>query len=231
VEPMSGTGCEQWHGAIAMDALGALEPEEQAGLLAHLDGCASCRELARELAQTASVLAFVDRDELSSTGTLPPALTERVLGALHDDALAARRRRRVRAGAGFAVAGAIAAALALLVALGSTPTPRTARGAHTEVLSGQRTTATATAVLSATSWGTAGTLTERGLPAGGVYLVAMRTDSTSWWTAASYRSVAGRTVRIPMSCFVPLSKITGIRVTNAVGATVLESVAAPGTSW
>jgi Putative zinc-finger len=230
VEPVSSSACEQWHGALAMDALGALEPDERAGLLAHLDGCASCQELARELAQTASVLAFVDHDELS-TSSLPPALTERVLGALHDDALAARRRRRMRAGAAFAAVGAIAAALALLVALGSTTAPGTARGTHTEVLSGQRTSATATAVLSATSWGTAGTLTERGLPAGGVYVVAMRTDSTSWWAAASYRGVAGRTVRIPMSCFVPLSKITGIRVTNAAGTTVLESVAAPGSSW
>jgi Putative zinc-finger len=231
VEPVSDVACEQWHGAIAMDALGALEPDERAGLLAHLDGCASCRELARELGQTASVLAFVDRDELSSSGSLPRALTERVLGTLHDDALAARRRRRVGAGAAFAAVGAIAAAIILLVALGSTGSPGTTRGTHTEVLSGQGTTATATAVLSATSWGTAGTLTERGLPAGEVYLVAMRTDSTSWWTAASYRGVAGQSVRIPMSCFVPLSTITGIRVTNTSGATVLESVAAPGTSW
>jgi len=227
VEPVSGAPCEQWHGAIALDALGALEPGERAGLLAHLDGCAGCRELARELAQTASVLAFVDRDEMSATASVPPALTERVLGALHDDAVASRRRRRVRAGAALAAAGAIAASLAILVALGAPASPR---GTHTEVLSGPG-AARATAVLATRSWGTAITFSERGLPAGGVYDVAMRTTTGSWWTAGSYRTVAGRTVQAQMSCYVQLSRITGIRVTNAAGTAVLESVAASGTRW
>ncbi|HEV3328837.1 MAG TPA: anti-sigma factor [Acidimicrobiales bacterium] len=224
---MSGAPCEQWHGAIALDALGTLEPGERAGLLAHLDGCAECRELARELTQTASVLAFVDRDEMSTTASVPPALTERVLGALHDDAVAAKRRRRVRVGAGLATAGAIAASLAVLVALGAPASPGST---HTEVLSGPG-TARATAVLATRPWGTAITFTERGLPAGGIYDVAMRTTTGSWWTAGSYRTVAGRTVQAQMSCYVQLSAITGIRVTNAAGSAVLESVAAPGTRW
>lgn len=226
MEPVSGTPCEQWHGAMALDALGALSPEERAGLLAHLDGCAECRDLARELAQTASVLAFVDRDELSGT-SVPPALTERVLGALHDDAVADRRRRRVRAGAVLAAVGAIAASLVLLVTLGA---PAGTSGTHTQVLSGPS-TATATAVLATRQWGTAITFSEHGLPAGGVYSVAMRTSTGSWWTAGSYRTVAGHAVTAQMSCYVQLSRITGIRVTDAAGSTVLESVAAPGTSW
>jgi Putative zinc-finger len=228
VEPVSSGPCEQWHGAIALDALGALEPGERAGLLAHLDGCAGCRELARELAQTASVLAFVDRDEMSATASVPPELTERVLGALHDDAVAARRRRRVRVGASLATAGAIAASLAILVALGAPASPR---GARTEVVLSGPGTARATAVLATRPWGTAITFSERGLPAGGVYDVAMRTTTGSWWTAGSYRTVAGHTVQAQMSCYVQLSRITGIRVTNTAGSAVLESVAAPGTRW
>ncbi len=225
---MSGTPCERWLGAIALEALGALEHEERAGLLAHLDGCAACRELANELAQTASVLPLVDRDELSTTASLPPALTERVLGALHDDAVTARRRRRVRAGAALAAVGAIAASLVLLVAVGSPTRPP---GTSTEVMLSGPGAAHATALLATRPWGTAITFSEQGLPAGGVYSVSMRTATGSWWTAGSYRTVAGHAVVAQMSCYVQLARITGIRVTDDTGSAVLESVAAPGTRW
>ena len=226
MEPVSGAFCEQWHGAIAVDALGALEPAERAGLLAHLDGCAQCRETARELAQTASVLALVDPSEVGSTAALPPNLTERVLGTLHDDALAARRRQRTRMGAVVTAVAAIAASLALLVALGSPST----RSSRTEVLSGS-TTAAATAVLSERSWGTAISFTEQGLPPGGTYIVSMRTSSGAWWTAGSFGPKRDRTVTALMSCYVQLNRITGIRVTNAKGIAVLWSLAPRGTSW
>jgi predicted anti-sigma-YlaC factor YlaD len=226
MEPVSGASCEQWHGAIAVDALGALEPEERLGLLAHLDGCAACRETARELAQTASVLKGVDRDEIGPTASVPPALTERVLSSLHEDALAARRRRRARVGGALAAVTAIAASLVILLVIGS---PARTAG-RTEVLSGS-TPATATAVLSSRPWGTAISFTEHGLPAGGIYEVAMRTSSGVWWTAGSYRTVAGRAVVAQMSCYVQLDRITGIRVTDAKGTSVLETVAPPGTSW
>lgn len=227
MEPVSAIPCELWHGAIAVDALGALEPGERAGLLAHLDGCAQCRETARELAQTASVLALVDSSEIGSTASLPPSLTERVLGSLHDDALAARRRRRTRVGAVVAAVSAIAATLALLVALGSS-TGATSRVAVP--LSGS-TSAGATAVLSIRPWGTAITFTEHGLPPGGTYVVSMRTSSGAWWTAGSFGPKRGRTVTAQMSCYVQLNKITGIRVTNAQGVSVLSSFAPHGTSW
>jgi len=224
---VSGAACEQWRGAIAVDALGALEPDERLGLLAHLDGCAECRETARELAQTASVLAFADREEVRQTASVPPALAERVLGSLHDDALAARRRRRARVGGVLAAVGAIAASLAILLAIGQ---PARSSG-RTEVLSGPATAATASAVLSAQPWGTAISFTEHGLATGGVFRVDMRTSSGAWWTAGSITGVAGHTVTASMSCYVPLHRITGIRVTDAAGRTILWNVAAHGASW
>ena len=41
MERMSARSCEQWRHAAALDALGGLEDDERAGLLAHLDGCAA----------------------------------------------------------------------------------------------------------------------------------------------------------------------------------------------
>jgi Putative zinc-finger len=217
--------CEQWHGAIATDALGALEPEERLGLLAHLDGCAACREVASELHQTASALAHADRDQVAPTASVPPALTERVLGSLRDDALAARRRRRTKVAGALAGVVALAASLAILLAIGS---PTAARS-RTEVLTGSP-TATATAVLSSRPWGTSIAFTEHGLPVGAVFSVSMRTSSGAWWTAGSFTAPL-RGTPPSMACYVALDQITGIRVTDASGTAVLHDVAAPGTRW
>src|SRR5579863_10233184 len=97
-------GCEHWRDALALDALGALEPDERAGLATHLDGCAACRDLSAELRETAAALAFAEPADVGPTAAVPPELTERVLGALHTDAVVARRRRRLRTAALVGVA-------------------------------------------------------------------------------------------------------------------------------
>ena len=68
------TDCSRWRDALALDALGALEPDERAGLSAHLDGCASCRELARELDETAGALVYADASDVGPPASVPPAL-------------------------------------------------------------------------------------------------------------------------------------------------------------
>jgi predicted anti-sigma-YlaC factor YlaD len=221
------TGCEQWRGTIAVDALGSLDPSERAGLLAHLDGCPACRALAHELGETASVLAFADGDALGPTASVPPALTERVLGTLHDDARTARHRRRTRVGAALAGVGALAAALALLAVLGGPAAPRPDQ--RHEVLTGTG-GATATAVLADEPYGTSIAFTEDGLAAGHAFQVSARATSGAWWTTGSI-TAAGHAVTAHMTCYMGLTQITGIRVTDAHGRVVLESVARPGTSW
>lgn len=222
---MSAGECTRWHGAMAMDALGALPPPERAGLVAHLDGCPACREEARELVSTASLLDLVDPTTLDQAASVSPELTGRVLGQLHHGAVRARRRRR----AGVVLVGAaVAASLAVIVALtASGPAPRSPERV---ALIGPN-SLTATATLAARSWGTAVTLTERGQQPGGNYTVSMRTSSGSWWATGSYHASPGRPVDAQMTCAVPLSRITGVRVTNSRGATVLWSEAASVPRW
>jgi hypothetical protein len=125
------------------------------------------------------------------------------------------------------VGAAVAASVVVLVALAaSSPTP--VSRVRTVALIGPG-PATATASLTARSWGTAVTLTERGLQAGGIYTVSMRTSSGSWWATGSIRAVPG--VDAQMTCGVPLSQITGVRVTNSSGATVLWSESASVPHW
>jgi hypothetical protein len=51
----------------------------------------------------------------------------------------------------------------------------------------------------------------------------MKTASGTWWTAGTYRSVTGEPVNATMACAVTLNRITGIRVLNGAGETVLTS--------
>lgn len=223
--PMSTAACSRWHAAMAMDALGALPTHERAGLLAHLDGCSACREEARDLASTASFLSLVDPSTLDQAASVSPELTGRVLGQLHQGAVRARRRRR----AGVALIGAAAAAALIVGVTLTASSPSTAPGRRLSLTGAS--TATATATMAARSWGTTVTLTEAGKQATGNYTVSMRTSSGSWWVTGSYHEVAGEPVDATMACAVPLGQITGIKVTDASGATVLTSESASAPYW
>jgi predicted anti-sigma-YlaC factor YlaD len=212
--------CEQWRGLIAMRALGDLVIDDAAALDAHLEGCADCRAIADELASTVSMLAYVDVASIEPTALVAPELSARVLGDLHRAATTQRRRRRLTVST-VSLVGAIAAALILFaVVSGTSPTTNE----RTLALHGL-TSVTAKAVLVNQSWGTTVDFSESGLPGGSVYTVSMKTATGAWWTAGTYRSVSGRTVNATMACAVALKDITGLRVENAKGVTVLASSA------
>jgi len=217
---MNDSVCERWHELLAMHALGDLSPKEETGLLAHLEGCADCRAIANEMTETVHMLGYVDRGAVESTALIPAELFDAVLGELHRGGVVLRRRRIVRT-ALFAGAGAIAASFVLVGVMSAQPsTPAPAQRAI--ALQGAA-TVRASVVLTSKSWGTTLTLKEKGLPGNGVYTVSMQTKAGTWWTAGTYRSVAGQTVNATMACAVSLNKISGVRVVNATGITVLSS--------
>ena len=217
---MTDRGCERWHELIAMHVFGDLSGDETTGLLAHLEGCAECRGVADEMVTTFSLLRYVDPTTVEPTASVPMGLTNRVLGNLRSGALVQRRRQRVRA-AGIGVVGALAAAIVLVIVFSSGGAP-TKPVERTLAMRGT-TSASASAVLIARNWGTSLDLHEQGLPGGGVYTVSMETAKGAWWTAGTYRSVGGRAVNATMACAVSMEQITGIRVVNGSGVTVLSS--------
>jgi predicted anti-sigma-YlaC factor YlaD len=220
--------CEQWHGLIALRSLGGLSSDEATALDAHLEGCAECRFLAEEMSSTVAMLAYVDPASIEPTALVAPELAERVLGDLHRAGSLQRRRRRVTTSA-VSFVGALAAALILFALIsGTSPSPNQralALGptAAAESLNGGA-PVTAKAVLVDQKWGTSVDFSEQGLPGGGVYTVSMKTATGTWWTAGTYRSVSGRTVSATMACAVAMKDITGLRVVNAKGVTVLTSL-------
>jgi hypothetical protein len=218
--PVNDMGCEKWQEAIAMRQFGDLSANEEAGLLAHLEGCSDCQGIAKEFAQTHHLLSFVDPTAVASTAAVPAQLTDKVLRDLrHGGALQRRKWRASLAAVGGV--GLIAASL-IFTGVFSSGTVAKTNTQRTLALSGL-TTVRASAVLSARPWGTSLTMHEQGLPGGNIYTVSMSTSKGTWWVAGTYRSVAGQTVDATMSCAVPLAKITGLRVLNSAGKIVLSS--------
>lgn len=223
--PVIDKSCEQWHGLIAVRSLGGLSGDEVTALDAHLEGCAECRSLAEEMSSTVAMLAYVDPTSVEPTAQVAPELAERVLGDLHRAGAMHRRRRRVATSA-VSLVGALAAAAILFAFLsGTSPSThqRTLALGPTAAESLQVKAVTAKAVLVDQSWGTSVDFSEQGLPGGGVYTVSMKTAAGTWWTAGTYRSISGRTVSATMACAVAMKDITGLRVVNAKGVTVLTS--------
>ncbi len=225
MEPVNRESCEAWRELIAMGLFDDLTPEELTGLNAHLEGCLACQDVARELAETAALLQFVDPAAVEPTARVSPELSERVLGDLRRAGERERRRRRTGV-VSLCLAGAAAAALVLVLVLSNGGPAVTSR---TVALKGSS-SVTAKALLVDEPWGTSLTLSEKGLPGGEVYTVSMKTAKGAWWTAGTYRSVSGTTVSATMSCAVSFQHITGLRVVNAQGYTVLTSFG-PGASY
>jgi predicted anti-sigma-YlaC factor YlaD len=95
--------------------LGHLDPDQEAAVRAHLDGCAVCREEARELAPVAALLPLADPERLGAPPEPSREMLDQVLSRIEWER-GSRRRARRRSVIGRV--GAAAAVLALIVVVG-----------------------------------------------------------------------------------------------------------------
>ncbi|HVG59512.1 MAG TPA: zf-HC2 domain-containing protein [Hyalangium sp.] len=111
--------CHEYEELLSLHATGALEPEEESRVRAHLEACAACRSEAESTARVLSGLALPPPS---------PAMQERV-EALPQRTLGAWRREQVRRAFHARTAGALlaAAAVVLLVVRPSLPRLETPR--------------------------------------------------------------------------------------------------------
>lgn len=226
MEPVNAEPCETWRELLAVRAFGDLTEDEEVAVTAHLEGCTACRETFFELESTVAMLAYADPSAVEPMAHVPAELSERVLTSLRHSGERERRRRRTGIAACCFAAAAACALVFALVLSSQSPGPTT----RTMDLKGSS-SISATAQLVEEPWGTSVTLSESGLPGGHVYTVSMETAKGTWWTAGTYRSVSGATVKATMSCAVFLQDITGLRVENAKGVTVLSSPSASSSTY
>jgi hypothetical protein len=108
--------CREWRELLGAYALGRLEGDERAGLEAHLDGCAGCREELATLEPVARMLPHADPARFELAPEPPPELGQRIAATIEAEKQRSQQRRR-RTFAGFAFGGAAAAAVAAVLLL------------------------------------------------------------------------------------------------------------------
>ena len=206
--------CEHFRGLIAMEIVGQISEEERVALVAHIDGCAACREEHHDLAVLPSVLAAGDPDHFGEH-ELPFRLQSAVLQELRSEEKRERRARRTRS---VALAGAAACVAAGVLAVSLVLS--TGTGAKEVALEGPA-YVHAFARLTPESWGTEIDLRESGQKVGQVVTVFMHTTSNTWWQAGTYRTVSG-TVHVTMGCALQMSSITGVGIRSHTGRLLLS---------
>ena len=109
--------CREWRELLGAYALGHLEGDERAGLEAHLDGCAQCREELALLEPVARMLPHADPERFESAPQPPPELGARIAATIAAERKQTEKRRRRRLFGGFALGGATAALAAAVLAI------------------------------------------------------------------------------------------------------------------
>jgi hypothetical protein len=248
------TGCSEWRGLMAMDAVGGATSDESRKLGEHLEGCAACRQDAEEVQVASAALALLDSVQVhrlergSPLGDVErrgPAGGTGGAASWEEgppDPVAPDSDRTVHppvppgeaspSGVGrrrarrWVTAGAVASVAAAVVAAILLSRSSVAPPAsRTVALSGQP-GVTAAIALTGQSSGTRAVLRESGQPAGKVFTVAMQDTSGQWWVAGSYRTASPtRVLTVQLTCAVPVREITSIWVTDPSGHRVLTGYA------
>jgi hypothetical protein len=110
--------CRDWRELLGVYALGQLEGDKRAGLEAHLEGCAQCREELALLEPVARMLPHADPERFESAPQPPPELGTRIAATIAgEQRQVEKQQRRRRLFGGFALGGAAAALAAAVLAI------------------------------------------------------------------------------------------------------------------
>jgi hypothetical protein len=211
--------CRDWRGALGAAALGRLEPAEEIGLRAHLDGCADCRAELRDLTPVATALAAVPVEDLTSAPAEPSdALAGRILRrvAIERGVRRNRHRRRIAAGVSAFVAAAAAVIAVVLFVGGSGGSP------GTQVQISGVGNATASATLRPASAGTEIDMTVAGLRPGHYYWLWLTGEDEHRMGAGTFKGTTGRS-ELQLMAAVPLAEAARIWVTDENKHIVLDA--------
>lgn len=184
-----------WRERLGAYALGHLDADEAAAVHAHAEGCTGCREELAELAPVVRRLSLGDAARIASSPAPPRDLGDRVLARVGQERRTRRtRRRRTAVRASFAAAAAVAAAavagIALLPQGGDEPgAARRGPAGETVAFRDLPPGVTMRATVTPRAWGTAITVSVRGVPAGIPCVVWLERADGARIPAGSFRYV------------------------------------------
>jgi len=222
---MPAEACSSWRADLASAAIGRLEPAEHTRLLAHLDGCAACRQTLAELEQTAQLVQLADVEHVAGDDepTLPPLLGDAIVARLRTEQAREQRRRSHRTRALLAAAAALVLVVAIAVGL------LASRGSHAATeqvaLSGDHISATAKLVDDES--GTEVHLSGRGVDPKDVYWMWLTGPDGKRVGAGTFNG--GTTGRFDVStyCALPYDMVRRVWITDARDHVVLDAWVQP----
>jgi hypothetical protein len=211
--------CREWRGALGAAALGVIDPVEEIGLRAHLDGCDACRAELRDLEAVAGALSAASTTSVISAPAEPSGtLGGRVMARVAEERDARHRRRTRRTAAGVGALATIAAVITAIVLAvgGSTGEPE-----HQIVMKGPR-GLSATATLTEQPVGTAIHVELAGLDPHEYYWLWLTGDDEHRMGAGTFTG-SREPSEVQMSAAMPLEKARRIWVTDEEDKVVLDA--------
>jgi hypothetical protein len=206
------------HEDLGAYVLGALDPESEARVRAHIAECADCRSAHTELAGLPALLDLAAVAEVGEEDPLPPAIEERLLDRFARERSVAKPRRRWRPrialGLSSALAGAAIAAAVLIVPLNfqaNAGRPKPQYQLAFQRLAAAPAAASARAALRTVPGGTVVRLWVSNLPTSGVYEVYC--DAPGWSAGAgTFKVDANGDAYVVLTTAVKRGHYDGIRI-------------------
>jgi Putative zinc-finger len=192
--------------SLGVYVLGAADPAERLRLEAHLPGCQACRAELSRLTPLPGLLAAIPQ-AMRETMTPSPGAQ----GRLPQRQAAPGRMRRRWAAAAAAVAAGVTGGLWLSSGGGHEPVPLVLTGTN------RATHVSATATLTATSWGTSIQLQVRGVPENTECRLLVRSQDGRTEVSGSWDAWQEGPLNIPASASWLPSDITSLQVTTPAG--------------
>jgi hypothetical protein len=211
--------CREWRGALGAAALGVIDPVEEIGLRAHLDGCAACRAELRDLKAVAGALSAASIASVIGAPAEPSGtLGGRVMARVAEERETRHRQRTRRIGVAVGALASLAAVITAIVLAvgGSTGAP-----GHEVVLKGAE-GAAATATLSSKSVGTAIDVKLSGLDPHEYYWLWLTGEDERRMGAGTFTGSEGPS-EVELTAALPLDKARRIWVTDEDDKVVLDA--------
>ena len=205
-------------------ALGHLDEDERTELQAHLDGCATCRTEAEEIAPVAALLPKASPERLGQPLPPPPHLADKVYGIVWRERRRTFRRRTI--GAGLAAAAAIGA---VVFALSVFPQETRAEEVDFQPLSERSTLPAAfrdleaTATLKAEDYSTQIEMEADGLTPGQAYAVWLEGADGERVSAGSFRAYDEGPIECYLSAALPPNEAVALGLGTLDGETLLRA--------
>lgn len=209
--------CREWRGDLAAMAINRLPADERARVLAHTDGCTSCRAELTMLEHLGRAMTHADATRLDHEPAPPPELRDRIMMQLSDERALVRHRARRRLGRVLVAA----AAAVVVLALGATVMLRDSGGDDRVPFAFALPDTNGSFALHRNSTGTSVTFTHEGLDPNAIYWL--------WLTDASGKRVAAGTFNgtdtpatVTMQAALSRDLVVRVWVTDKADVVVLD---------